>query len=58
MSPFRRTWMWPLALAGLTIFGLIAALLGEGGVWWGLSWLALSLPLATIAVCLARSRRE
>ena len=31
-------WRWPLVLAGLTLFGLLSALLGEGGVWWVLSW--------------------
>jgi hypothetical protein len=40
-------WRWPLVLAGLTLFGLLSALLGEGGVWWVLSWAALWLA-ATI----------
>ena len=38
-------WRWPLVLAGLTLFGLLSALLGEGGVWWALSWAALAVPL-------------
>ena len=38
----------PILLAALTVFGLLAALLGEG--WWhALAWLALSIPLASIA---------
>ncbi|MCH8686256.1 hypothetical protein [Pedomonas mirosovicensis] len=41
----RRQWTWPIALAALTIVGLVAALLGEGGLWWPASWIALSLPL-------------
>jgi len=49
-------WRWPLVLAGLTLFGLLSALLGEGGVWWALSWSALATPLIVAVVCLARSR--
>ena len=38
----------PTLLAALTVFGLLAALLGEG--WWhALAWLALSIPLVSIA---------
>jgi hypothetical protein len=55
---FRHIWRWPLALAVLTLFGLVSALLGEGGIWWVLSWLALATPLAVIAVCLLVPRRE
>jgi hypothetical protein len=40
-----RVWGWPIALAALTIFGLLAALLGQGGLWWVLSWIALGTPL-------------
>jgi hypothetical protein len=47
-------WRWPAILAALTIFGLLSALLGEGGVWWGLSWAALAMPLLVIAICLVR----
>ena len=53
-----RVWRWPMALALLTLFGLLSALLGEGGMWWGLSWIALSLPLLVIAVCLFRLHRN
>jgi len=55
MSDLRRVWSWPLALAGLTVFGLLSALLGEGGVWWGLSWLSLVMPLGAIVFCVVRS---
>ncbi|MDV3480098.1 hypothetical protein [Sphingobium yanoikuyae] len=48
-STFRQQWSWPIGLAALTIFGLLSALLGEGGLWWWLSWAALALPLLVIA---------
>jgi hypothetical protein len=47
-----RVWRWPLMLATVTLFGLFSALLGDGGIWWLLSWTALATPLLTIAVCL------
>lgn len=42
-------WRWPIVLGVLTMLGLIAALLGEGGLWWPASWVALSVPLALAA---------
>jgi len=50
-----RVWRWPITLAALTLFGLLSALLGEGGVWWALSWTALAVPLLVIVVCVAKS---
>jgi hypothetical protein len=47
-------WRWPLLLAVLTVVGLVSALLGEGGVWWGLSWVALAIPLAVMVFCVVR----
>ena len=47
-------WRWPLLLAAATLFGLGAALLGEGGLWWGLSWTALAVPIAVMVFCIAR----
>ena len=41
----------PLGLALLTIFGLSAALIGEGP-WHVASWIALAVPLAITAWCL------
>jgi hypothetical protein len=41
----------------LIIFGLASALLGEGGWWWALSWMALTLPLMVILVGILRRRR-
>ncbi|WP_421999617.1 hypothetical protein [Reyranella sp.] len=54
MKP-RTVWRWPTALAAVTSFGLLSALLGEGGVWWGLSWAALSMPLLVIGWCSAKA---
>jgi hypothetical protein len=52
-----RVWRWPLVLGVLTVCGLVSALLGEGGMWWIFCWIALSAPLAIIAVCVARAKR-
>jgi hypothetical protein len=40
-------WIWgaPVAIGGLTVFGLLAALLGTGAWHWA-SWLALAAPIA------------
>lgn len=47
-----RVWRWPVLLALLSVFGLLSALLGQGGIWWALSWVALSIPLVVIGRCL------
>jgi len=49
----RSTWPVPIALAALTIFGLVAALTGSG---WrdASSWVALAAPLATLGWAVAR----
>ncbi|OYU86561.1 MAG: hypothetical protein CFE29_27830 [Bradyrhizobiaceae bacterium PARB1] len=52
-----RIWRWPFLLAVLTCLGLASALLGEGGVWWGLSWIALAIPLVVIVIAIRRRRR-
>ncbi len=44
-AAFWGQWGWPLGLALLTAFGLVSALLGEGGIWWVMSWIALGVPL-------------
>jgi len=51
-------WRWPLVLAVLTVVGLLSALLGEGGPFWLVSWLALSVPLLVIALTVGRSLFE
>jgi hypothetical protein len=53
----RRIWFWPLVLALFTASGLVSALLSDdwGDVW---AWLALLVPLATIAWCCTRGERD
>ncbi len=50
-------WRWPMMLAVLTVFGLLSALLGQGGIWWALSWVALASPLVVILACIRMRRR-
>jgi hypothetical protein len=45
----------PAALAALTASGLIFALV-EDGIWDALSWVALSIPIALLVICIARGR--
>src|SRR5262249_26350754 len=45
-----RIFRIPVALGVVSLVGLTAALLGDG-LWDGLSWLMLAIPLAVIAVC-------
>jgi hypothetical protein len=52
-NPFIRLWGKPLLLAALTIFGLVAALTGTG-IWHLLSWIALTVPVGTMAWYLFR----
>ena len=54
---FSRIWRWPAALAALMIFGLLSALLGQGGVWWALSWVALAIQLLVIVAAWQKRRR-
>lgn len=46
--PLARRWGWPVALAALTIGGLLFALLGNSDFWRAMSWIALSIPLLII----------
>lgn len=46
-------WRIPAALAGLSVVGLAAAILGDG-IWDWLCWATLSVPLAVCAVKLWR----
>gem|GEM_PF-844324 len=43
-NTFLKLWGVPMLLAALSLFGLIAALLGDG-LWDYLGWIALSVPL-------------
>ncbi|RTL78330.1 MAG: hypothetical protein EKK36_00310 [Bradyrhizobiaceae bacterium] len=54
---FFRIWRWPAVLAVLMIFGLLSALLGQGGVWWVLSWGVLAIPLLVIVAAWQKRRR-
>jgi len=46
-STFKKVWRIPLLLGILTLFGLLAALLGTG-TWYGLAWVAMAIPLVLI----------
>ena len=43
---FLFIWTMPLLLGALTVFGLLAALLGSGA-WHVLAWVSLAVPVAT-----------
>ncbi|TEA77802.1 hypothetical protein [Allopusillimonas ginsengisoli] len=43
-SSFIKLWGIPIILGVLTCFGLLAALLGVG-IWHGMAWAALTVPL-------------
>ena len=51
----RSLWLWPMVLAASTMVGLIAALLGERGVWWPVSWIGVAAPLLVAAWRIVRS---
>ncbi len=51
--PFRKVYGPALALAVITLYGLLSALFGDG-VWDELSWVALSIPLAVIVLKYSR----
>jgi len=54
---FLFVWGMPLLLAALSIFGLLAALLGTG-VWHWASWIALAWLLVVIARYWIRPRER
>lgn len=47
---------WPLVIGVLSTIGLVAALVGDG-VWDGVSWLTLLLPILLYGLFLLRPRR-
>ena len=47
-NSFWKIWGAPIGLTVLTLFGLVAALVGTG-IWHGLAWLAIAMP---VAVCI------
>jgi hypothetical protein len=54
MTSRRTLWMIPALLALVTLLGLLAALIGEGGIWWPLSWATLTVPCVCSLYCLVR----
>lgn len=54
---FRFVWGAPLVLGVLTVFGLLAALLGTG-LWHWASWIALAAPVVVICKHVGRSLRK
>ncbi|MCP3391398.1 hypothetical protein NLM27_21665 [Bradyrhizobium sp. CCGB12] len=54
MTPGPTLWAIPALLALVTLLGLLAALIGEGGIWWALSWGMLIVPGALSLYYLAR----
>ncbi len=48
-------WRWPIALAALSLVGLVSALVADG-VWDALSWLTLGLPVVVCAWYAARRK--
>jgi hypothetical protein len=51
-----RIFVVPSLIAGIVAVGLISALLGDD-IWDRVSWVALAVPLLTIAICLGRRVR-
>ncbi len=43
-----RLWRWPMAIAVVSLVGLLAALVGDGR-WDVASWIGLGMPLATLS---------
>ncbi|MHB0770524.1 hypothetical protein [Bradyrhizobium sp. 5.13L] len=54
MTSKPTPWMIPALLALVTLFGLLAALIGEGGIWWPLSWATLTVPCVCSVYYLVR----
>ncbi len=41
----RQIFAWPVVVAVLSVVGLLSALLGDG-IWDGVSWVVLAVPVA------------
>ncbi len=48
----------PILLSALILFGLLSALIGQGGVWFWLSWIALIVPIGVILWFVARPAKS
>lgn len=46
-----RVWGWPLAIACLTLSGLLTGLVSDAGIGDLWAWLGLSVPVAVSLVC-------
>lgn len=53
----HSVWRVPLALAAMTLFGLLAALLGTG-IWRAAAWLTLAVPVMVVVWCVWGGRRR
>ena len=53
----RQIFRWPLAIGVLSTVGLLSALVGDG-IWDGLSWLTLLVPIVLYAGFLAAGRQR
>jgi hypothetical protein len=51
----REIYQWPVALACITLCGLLFALFGDG-IWDAASWMLLAVPLIVVASHLIVSR--
>ena len=51
-----RVWGTPVLLGVLTLFGLLAALLGTG-LWHWAAWVTLAIPIATASFFWMAARR-
>lgn len=52
-SGLVRIFAWPGAIAALSLFGLIAALIGDGAWDWA-GWIGLAAPLAALVWAMGR----
>lgn len=53
---FKKVWAMPLLLAALTLFGLLAALLGAGYCYL-IAWVAIAVPLLVIIQKISLKRK-
>lgn len=56
-NSFKKIWSIPTYLGAITLFGLLAALLGTG-FWYPLAWAAMTLPLAVIVSHIYRQQKK